>query len=96
MRDGTSGLDGDVYTEPTCEAAEGAGHGFGTGKAQWRLDGHKAGLAGKPDSPPWFFSDEKAIIWREGWAAGAMEKASRNAAASDASQKDIPAGPLGD
>ena len=29
-------------------------------KAQWRLDGHKAGLAGKPDSPPWFSSDEKA------------------------------------
>ena len=65
-------------------------------KAQWRLDGHKAGLAGKPDSPPWFSSDEKAIIWREGWAAGAMEKASRDAAASDAPQKEIPAGPIGD
>ena len=65
-------------------------------KAQWRLDGHKAGLAGKPDSPPWFSSDEKASIWREGWAAGAMEKAGRDAAASDAPQKEIPAGPIGD
>jgi len=64
-------------------------------KAQWRLDGYKAGLAGKPDSPPWFSSDEKAIIWREGWAEGAMEKASSDAAASDA-PKELPAGPLGD
>lgn len=65
-------------------------------KAQWRLDGHKAGLAGKPDSPPWFSSDEQAIIWREGWAAGAMEKAGRDAAAFDAPQKEIPAGSIGD
>ena len=64
-------------------------------KAQWRLDGHKAGLAGKPDRPPWFSSDEQAIIWREGWAAGAIEKASRDAA-SDAPQTEILAGPIGD